>query len=141
MTRFMMTLEEAVELVLFAFQNGNPGDIFIQKSPASEIGNLVKAVKEVMGVSDYEEKVIGTRHGEKLFEVLVSREEMTVSKDLGKYYRIPADERDLNYSTYVDSGDKELSSTNEYTSHNTKQLSLEEMIDLINKVDLKSLDY
>jgi len=141
MTRFMMTLEEAVELVLFAFQNGNPGDIFIQKSPASEVGNLVKAVKEVMGVSDYEEKIIGTRHGEKLFEVLVSREEMTVSKDLGKYYRIPADERDLNYSAYVDSGDKELSNTNEYTSHNTQQLSLEEMIDLINKVDLKSLDY
>jgi len=133
MTRFMMTLENAVELVLFAFQNGNNGDIFVQKSPAATIANLAEALKEIYkSVSPV--KVIGTRHGEKLYETLVNREEMVKAVDEGDYYRIPADTRDLNYNKFFTEGEKEVSTTSEYNSHNTSQLSVKETISLLLKL-------
>jgi UDP-glucose 4-epimerase len=124
MTRFMMTLEEAVELVLFAFDNGNNGDIFVQKSPASTIADLAQALKELYK-SDVPVNIIGTRHGEKLYETLVNREEMVKAIDEGNYYRIPADTRDLNYSKFFTEGESKVSFTAEYTSHNTSRLNVE----------------
>jgi UDP-N-acetylglucosamine 4,6-dehydratase len=128
MTRFLMSLEEAVELVAFAFENAEAGDIMVQKSPASTIGDLAQAIKELFNV-DNEIKVIGTRHGEKLYETLLTREEHVVSHDLGGFYRVPADKRDLNYDKYFVEGDQKLSSEDEYNSHNTERLSIEAIKD------------
>ena len=125
MTRFMMSLDEAVDLVLYAFKNGSQGDLFVQKSPASTIGDLAQAMKEIFK-SPSEIHTIGTRHGEKLFETLLTKEEFHKAEDMGEYYRVPADNRDLNYGKYFKDGNVELSSENEYHSHNTRRLSLEE---------------
>jgi UDP-glucose 4-epimerase len=124
MTRFMMTLDEAVELVLFAFKNGTNGDIFVQKSPASTIADLAQALIELYK-ADIPIKIIGTRHGEKLYETLVNREEMSKAVDLKQYYRIPADTRDLNYSKFFTEGESKVSQAEEYTSHNTQRLDIE----------------
>lgn len=123
MTRFMMTLEDAVDLVLFAFENANPGDIFVQKAPAATIEVLAKALKSLYK-SDSEIKIIGTRHGEKLYESLVNREDMVKAQDLGDYYRIPADTRDLNYEKYFSEGEEDISKIEDYHSHNTKRLDV-----------------
>jgi UDP-N-acetylglucosamine 4,6-dehydratase/5-epimerase len=133
MTRFMMTLENAVELVLYAFQNGNNGDIFVQKSPATTIANLAQAIKELYK-STSSIKVIGTRHGEKLYETLVNREEIVKAFDEKDYYRIPADTRDLNYNKFFTEGEKKVSKTEEYNSHNTRQLNVEETKQLLLKL-------
>ncbi len=135
MTRFMMTLEDAVDLVLFAFENGNPGDIFVQKSPAATIETLAIAIFELYNAQP-RIKVIGTRHGEKLFESLVNREEMAKASDLGNYYRIPADTRDLNYSKYFVEGEVKVASAEEYTSHNTERLDVEGMKRLLLKLPM-----
>lgn len=124
MTRFLMSLSDSVELVLYAFQNARPGDIFVQKSPASTVADLALALKEMLGRPN-EVRIIGTRHGEKLFESLVSREEMARAESLEKYYRIPADARDLNYKQYFNEGEIEISSLEDYTSHNTERLGVE----------------
>ena len=134
MTRFMMTLKESVELVLFAFNNGKPGDIFVQKSPASTIDTLAKALKDLYN-SNNKIKYIGTRHGEKLFETLVNREEMIKAIDLKNYFRIPADIRDLNYDQYFSKGEDRISQVEEYTSHNTKRLDVEGTKKLLLKLD------
>jgi UDP-glucose 4-epimerase len=133
MTRFMMTLEDAVDLVWFAFQNGKPGDLFVQKAPAATIETLAKALLELYN-SDLPIEIIGTRHGEKLYETLVNREEMVKAVDLGEYYRIPADNRDLNYGKYMDYGSQDVSKVEEYHSHNTKILNVEEMKELLLKL-------
>lgn len=135
MTRFLMSLEEAVELVVFAFQNAESGDIMVQKSPASTVGDLAQALKELFNV-DNEIKVIGTRHGEKLYETLLTREENIVSHDMGGFYRVPADKRDLNYDKYFVEGDQQLSTEEEYNSHNTERLNIEQI-----KGKLLELDY
>lgn len=122
MTRFMMTLDDAVELVLYAFENGNAGDIFVQKAPAATISTLATALIDLVGARGHSINVIGTRHGEKLFEVLLSREEMAAAQDLGGYYRVPPDLRDLNYGKFVDQGEQKISEAVEYNSHNTKRL-------------------
>jgi UDP-N-acetylglucosamine 4,6-dehydratase len=124
MTRFLMNLDEAVDLVLFAFENAKQGDLFVQKSPASTVEGLANGLKNLLH-STVDIKVIGTRHGEKSHETLMTREEKVKSVDLGAYYRIPADTRDLNYEKYFDSGDKKISMVEEYTSHNTEQLDTE----------------
>ena len=134
MTRFMMTLDGAVDLVIFAFKNGKPGDIFVQKAPAVTIEILAKALLELYK-SDSQIRIIGTRHGEKLYETLVNREEMAKSIDLGNYYRIPADTRDLNYNKYFKEGQTEISKTGEHTSHNTKRMNLEEIKALLLELD------
>lgn len=134
MTRFMMTLDDAVDLVMFAFENGNQGDRFVQKAPASTIADLAQALKELYK-SDVGTKIIGTRHGEKLYESLVNREEMVKAKDLGDYYRIPADHRDLNYNVYFDKGDDKINKVKEYTSHNTTRLDVEGTKKLLLKLD------
>jgi len=134
MTRFLMSLEEAVELVVFAFQNAKTGDIMVQKSPASTIGELAQALKELFGV-DNEIKIIGTRHGEKLYETLLTKEERVVAEDLGKYYRIPADKRDLNYDKYFIEGNQKLSLEEEYNSHNTERLSIEQIKEKLLQID------
>lgn len=134
MTRFMMTLEDAVELVLFAFENGNPGDIFVQKSPAATIEVLAKSLLELYKANN-ELKIIGTRHGEKLYETLVNREEMVKAEDMGNYYRIPADTRDLNYNSFFLDGQSQISQIEEYTSHNTFRLSIEDTKQLLLKLD------
>ena len=126
MTRFLMSLEEAVELVVFAFQNAKAGDIMVQKSPASTIENLAIAIKEIFQV-DNEIRIIGTRHGEKLYETLLTREENVGAFDLGGYYRVPADKRDLNYDMYYLEGDEKISSQDEYTSHNTERLNISQI--------------
>lgn len=126
MTRFLMNLEEAVELVIFAFENAQPGDIMVQKSPASTIGDLAQALKELFK-SDSEIKIIGTRHGEKIYETLLTREEHAVAHDLVGFYRVPADKRDLNYDKYYIEGDKKLSTEEEYNSHNTERLNIEQI--------------
>lgn len=126
MTRFLMSLDEAVELVLFAYQNADAGDIMVQKSPASTVGDLAQAVKELFE-SDVEIKVIGTRHGEKLYETLLTKEEYLVAQDMGGFYRVPADKRDLNYDKYFVDGDVQLSQDHEYNSHNTRRLNVEEI--------------
>lgn len=135
MTRFMMTLEDAVDLVVYAFTHGKQGDLFVQKAPAATIDVLAKAVKELKG-SDAKIKHIGSRHGEKLYEVLVTKEEMVGAEDLGNYFRIPADNRNLNYAKYENNGDKELDKVEEYNSHNTKRLDVEGMKELLLKLDL-----
>lgn len=135
MTRFMMTLEDAVELVLYAFEHGRNGDIFVQKAPAATVAVLAQAVKSLLKRDDHEVREIGTRHGEKLFEALLSREELAIAEDEGDYYRVPADARDLNYSKFVEEGEKRLNRTEDYNSHNTQRLDVEEMKDLLLKVD------
>ena len=135
MTRFMMTLDDAVDLVLFAFQFGKTGDILVQKSPAATIELLCETLKKMFHKINHEVKVIGTRHGEKLYEVLCSREEMLVAVDEGKYFRIPADNRDLNYDNYFDKGSENLSLIEDYNSHNTHRLSETELINLLHKVE------
>ncbi|WP_066055711.1 polysaccharide biosynthesis protein [Robertmurraya korlensis] len=134
MTRFLMSLEEAVELVVFAFENAEAGDIMVQKAPASTIGDLAQALKELFNVEN-EIKVIGTRHGEKLYETLLTREEHIVANDLGGFYRVPADKRDLNYDKYFVEGDKQLSSEEEYNSHNTHRLNIEQIKDRLLTLD------
>ena len=136
MTRFMMTLDEAVELVLFAFKNGKQGDLFVQKAPAATIDTLAKAVVELKGNKNTKVVNIGTRHGEKLYEVLVTKEDMVKAEDLGGYYRIPADNRDLNYDRYIDKGTKKLDVAEEYNSHNTERLDVKGMIKLLKKLDM-----
>lgn len=133
MTRFMMTLEDAVDLVLFAFTNGNQGDIFVQKSPASTIEVLAQALKELYN-ADNPVKIIGTRHGEKLYEVLVNREDMVKADDMGNFYRIPADTRDLNYESYFSEGNDIVGKVDDYHSHNTERLDLEKTKKLLLKL-------
>lgn len=131
MTRFMMSLDDAVELVLFAFENGNNGDLFVQKSPASTVENLAVALKNLLGKTEHEIKVIGTRHGEKLYEVLLTREEAAKAVDMGNYFRVPADDRDLNYNKYFKDGEEVITEAKEYHSHNTYRLNEEEMKNLL----------
>lgn len=136
MTRFMMTLDEAVELVLFAFKNGNQGDLFVQKAPAATIDTLAKAVVALKGNENTKVVNIGTRHGEKLYEVLVTKEDMVKAEDLGDYYRIPADNRDLNYDRYINKGTDKLDTVEEYNSHNTQRLDVEGMRNLLKKLEM-----
>ncbi len=135
MTRFMMTLDDAVDLVLHAFSNGKNGDIFVQKAPAATIAVLIEALLRITGKTNHAVETIGTRHGEKLFEVLCSREEMFNAEDQGNYYRIPADNRDLNYSKFNEEGEKDLAMVEDYNSHNTKRLNTNEMVELLHKLD------
>jgi UDP-N-acetylglucosamine 4,6-dehydratase/5-epimerase len=135
MTRFMMTLDDAVDLVVYAFQHGNNGDMFIQKSPASTIEVLAKALIELYK-SDCKIRVIGTRHGEKLYETLVNREEMVKAIDMGNYYRVPADNRDLNYDSYFTEGEEKISAIEEYHSHNTRRLDVQDTKELLLKLPL-----
>lgn len=135
MTRFLMSLEESVDLVLYAFENARPGDIFVQKAPASTVGDLATALRELVDPSA-QTKVIGTRHGEKLYESLVSREEMVRAEDLGNYYRIPADSRDLNYDKYFVEGEREIAEIEDYTSHNTRRLDVEGVKSVVQKLDI-----
>ncbi len=136
MTRFMMTLEDAVDLVLYAFQNGNNGDIFVQKAPAATIETLAIALKELLNTPDHPINIIGTRHGEKLYEALLSREEMLAAIDMGDYYRVPPDLRDLNYDKYVEQGDSRISVIEDYNSHNTTRLDVDGMKKLLLKLPL-----
>jgi len=135
MTRFMMTLNDAVDLVLYAFEHGENGDIFVQKAPAATIEVLAHALLGLMGKERHQVNIIGTRHGEKLFEALCSREEMLVADDHGAYYRIPADNRDLNYEKFFDEGSKDLSMVEDYNSHNTQRLDVAAMQALLMKLD------
>lgn len=135
MTRFLMTLEESVDLVLYAFENARPGDIFVQKAPASTVGDLAQAMKELLRLEN-EIKIIGTRHGEKLYESLLSREEMARAEDLGDYYRVPADSRDLNYAKYFVEGETDVSMLDDYTSHNTERLDVEGVKKTLMKLDI-----
>ena len=135
MTRFLMSLEEAVELVLFAFEHGNPGDLFVNKAPAGTIGDLAQALKELFNTNS-EIKIIGTRHGEKLYETLCTREEMVKAEDMGDFYRIPADNRDLNYAQYFSEGEQDVSIIEDYHSHNTVQQDVEGMKQLLSKLPL-----
>lgn len=139
MTRFMMTLEDAVDLVHYAFDNAQPGDIFVQKAPAATIEMVALALKELYNASN-EIKIIGTRHGEKLYETLVNREEMIKAIDMGDYYRIPADNRDLNYEQYFSEGDIDIASIEDYHSHNTRRLDLEGTKQLLLKLDMVRQD-
>jgi UDP-N-acetylglucosamine 4,6-dehydratase/5-epimerase len=135
MTRFMMTLDDAVNLVLFAFKNGSAGDIFVQKAPAATIETLAHALMELLANTQHPINVIGTRHGEKLFEALLSREEMVAARDLGDYYLVPPDLRDLNYGKYFEQGEIEISKATEYTSHNTTRLDVSGMKALLLKLE------
>jgi UDP-N-acetylglucosamine 4,6-dehydratase len=135
MTRFMMTLEDAVDLVLHAFENGSNGDTFVQKAPGATIDVLTKAIFNIMGKPGHQVNVIGTRHGEKLYEALCSREEMFVAEDQGEYYRIPADNRDLNYAQFIEEGEQDLSNVEDYNSHNTQGLDVAGMEKLLLKLD------
>jgi len=135
MTRFLMSLEEAVELVIFAFQNAEAGDIMVQKSPSSTIGDLVQAIKELFNSSN-EIKIIGTRHGEKLYETLLTKEEHIVAHDMGGFYRVPADKRDLNYDKYFIEGNEDLEDIEDYNSHNTERLDIKQI-----KEKLLQLEY
>ncbi len=139
MTRFMMTLDGAVDLVIFAFQNGRPGDIFVQKAPATTIEILAKALLGLYK-ADIPVKIIGTRHGEKLYETLVNREEMAKAEDLGQYFRIPADTRDLNYNRFFIEGETQIAQAMDYTSHSTYRMNLEETRDMLLKLDMVSSD-
>lgn len=134
MTRFLMSLEDSVDLVLYAFQHGKQGDIFVQKAPASTVADLAQALKEMFSRSN-PVRVIGTRHGEKLYESLISREEMAKAQDMGGYYRIPADNRDLNYAQYFSEGEEKISHQEDYTSHNTERLNVEQVKKLLSKLD------
>tara|TARA_B110000240_G_scaffold196054_1_gene247090 strand:- start:127 stop:1143 length:1017 start_codon:yes stop_codon:yes gene_type:complete len=135
MTRFLMSLDEAVELVLFAFENGNSGDLFINKAPAGTIGDLAQALKEMFNANNAI-KIIGTRHGEKLYETLCTREEMKKSEDMGAFYRIPADNRDLNYNQYFSEGEQDISNIEDYHSHNTEQCNIEDIKKLLEGLPL-----
>lgn len=135
MTRFMMTLADAVDLVLYAFEHGNNGDIFVQKAPAATIEVLAKALTELVGKPEHPINVIGTRHGEKLYEALLSREEMVCAEDMGDYYRVPPDLRDLNYAKFVEEGETQISITEDYNSHNTQRLDVAGMQQLLRKLD------
>ena len=135
MTRFLMSLDESVDLVLYAFEHARPGDIFVQKAPACTVGDLALALRELLGRKS-EIKVIGTRHGEKLFESLVSREEMSRAEDLGGYYRIPADSRDLNYDKYFVEGQPEIAQIEDYTSHNTRRLNVTEVKEVVGRLEI-----
>jgi UDP-N-acetylglucosamine 4,6-dehydratase len=134
MTRFLMSLEDSVDLVLYAYEHGRQGDIFVQKAPASTVADLAQALKEVFA-RDNEIRIIGTRHGEKLYESLISREEMAHAHDMGNYYRIPADNRDLNYAKYFSEGEEKISHLDDYTSHNTHRLNVEQIKTLLLKLD------
>lgn len=133
MTRFMMTLDEAVDLVMYAFTNGQNGDLFVQKAPACTIETLARALIKLYN-ADVPVNVIGTRHGEKVYETLVTREEMTRSEDLGRYYRVAADIRDLNYDKYLDTGDHKITNAMEFHSHNTERLDVDQMVELLKTV-------
>lgn len=135
MTRFMMTLDDAVELVLYAFEHGENGDIFVQKAPAATIEVLAQALLGLLGKQEHTVNVIGTRHGEKLFETLLSREEMACAEDRGEYYRVPPDLRDLNYGKFVEQGERTISSSDDYNSHNTERLDVDGMQRLLLKLD------
>jgi len=138
MTRFMMTLSDAVDLVLYAFEHGKNGDIFVQKAPAATIDTLAKALVELMGKSEHPIQIMGTRHGEKLYEALLSREERAIAHDMGDYFRVPADSRDLNYAKYVDQGEAKLTQSahdEDYNSHNTDRLDVERMKRLLLELD------
>jgi UDP-glucose 4-epimerase len=134
MTRFMMTLDDAVDLVLYAFEHGKPGDIFVQKAPAATIETLVYALTGLLDKPAHEIRVIGTRHGEKLYEALLSREEMVAAEDLGGYFRVPPDLRDLNYSKFVEQGEVKISEATDYNSHNTTRLDVSSMQALLMKL-------
>lgn len=134
MTRFLMSLEDSVDLVLYAFEHGKPGDIFVQKAPAATVSDLAQALKELFS-RDNPVRVIGTRHGEKLYESLLSREEMAHAEDRGGYYRIPADNRDLNYAKYFSDGEEKVAHFDDYTSHNTERLGVEQVKNLLLKLD------
>jgi UDP-glucose 4-epimerase len=134
MTRFMMTLDDAVDLVLYAFEHGKPGEIFVQKAPAATIEVLTQALTSLLGKSEHEVRVIGTRHGEKLYEALLSREEMVAAEDLGGFYCVPPDLRDLNYGKFVDQGEVRISEATDYNSHNTDRLDIEGMKALLMKL-------
>ncbi len=134
MTRFMMTLEDAVDLVLYAFKHGKTGEIFVQKAPAATIEILARALTDLMGVPEHPVNIIGTRHGEKLFETLLSREEMVAAEDLGRYYKVPPDLRDLNYGKFVEQGEVEITKAEDYNSHNTNRLDLDSMKQLLMKL-------
>jgi UDP-glucose 4-epimerase len=140
MTRFMMTLDDAVDLVLYAYENGKQGDIFVQKAPAATIETVALALKDLYN-SKSEIKIIGTRHGEKLYETLVNREEMVRAEDMGNYFRVSADTRDLNYAKYFSQGTPEVNSYDDYTSHNTERLDIEGMKKLLLKLDLVTADF
>ena len=131
MTRFMMSLDQAVDLVLFAFENGQSGDIFVQKAPAATVELLANTMKNILGKSDHKIKTIGTRHGEKLYETLLTKEEMVKAIDLGEYYRIPADTKNLNYNQFFEEGDEVITESSEYHSHNTHRLNEEELTKLL----------
>ncbi|MCX8517694.1 MAG: polysaccharide biosynthesis protein [Rhodoferax sp.] len=135
MTRFLMSLDESVDLVLYAFQNARPGDIFVQKAPASTVGDLAQAMKELLRAAN-DIRIIGTRHGEKLYESLVSREEMARAEDLGDYYRIPADSRDLNYDKYFVEGEIGISKIDDYTSHNTHRLNIQQIKEVLMRLEI-----
>ena len=134
MTRFMMSIDDALDLVVYAFQHGKPGDIFVQKAPAVTIGTLAIALKRIYKAKN-KIQIIGTRHGEKLYETLLTREEMTKAEDMGKYYRIPLDVRDLNYTCYFSEGETKVSRQEDYNSHNTHRLDEDELIELLSKLD------
>lgn len=134
MTRFLMSLEDSVDLVLYAFEHGKQGDIFVQKAPASTVADLAQALKDLFS-KDNPVREIGTRHGEKLYESLISREEMAKAQDMGGYYRIPADNRDLNYAQYFSEGEERISHQEDYTSHNTERLNVEQVKKLLLKLD------
>ena len=134
MTRFMMTLEDAVDLVLYAFEHGQNGDIFVQKAPAATIEVLTQALLDIMDKPNHKVRMIGTRHGEKLYEALLSREEMLAAEDMGEYYRIPPDLRDLNYSKFVEEGESRIANIEDYNSHNTTRLDVEGMKTLLRKL-------
>ena len=136
MTRFMMTLNDAVDLVLYAFRHGEQGDIFVQKAPAATVSVLTSAITELLGKPEHPINIIGTRHGEKLFEVLLSREEMVTAEDLGNYFRVPPDNRDLNYGKFVESGEVKISNSEDYNSHNTMRLDVVGMKELLMKIPL-----
>jgi len=139
MTRFMMTLDDAVDLVIYAWQNGNNGDLFVQKAPAATLVTLAQALKELYN-SDAEVKIIGTRHGEKLYETLVTREEMAKSEDMGNYFRVPCDTRDLNYEKYFTEGGEKINEVDTYHSHNTRRLDVEGMKELLMKLKIVRQD-
>lgn len=134
MTRFMMTLDDAVDLVLHAFEHGNPGDIFVQKAPAATVETLALALTQLVGTPEHEIRVIGTRHGEKLYEALLSREERVHAEDMGNYYRVPPDLRDLNYGKFVEQGEAAITTSEDYNSHNTQRLDVEGMKKLLLKL-------
>jgi len=135
MTRFMMTLADAVDLVLYAFEHGDNGDLFVQKAPAATIETLARSLTDILGKPEHPINVIGTRHGEKLFEALLSREEMACAEDRGGYYRVPPDLRDLNYGKFVEQGEEKISHTEDYNSHNTERLDVAGMQSLLRKLD------